>query len=159
MTFIPLPAARAHLCLEDDYPAEQVQAYIDAAGAAVQAHLDRALYASDTDLAAARSAYPAAVTAADAALAADVSAADALTDPDQRRTARTIAALNHAERLQRAHRCLSGIVISDDIRAAMLLLIGHLYANRAAVIVGTNAARLPLGVKSLLRPYRHLPAP
>ena len=39
------------------------------------------------------------------------------------------------------------------IRAAMLLTIGHLYANRQAV-AEKQAYELPLGVMSLLTPYR-----
>lgn len=38
------------------------------------------------------------------------------------------------------------------VRAAILLMLGHLYANREAVDLNTMTA-LPLGVDSLLRPY------
>ena len=38
------------------------------------------------------------------------------------------------------------------VRAAILLMLGHLYANREAVDVNSMMA-LPLGVDSLLRPY------
>lgn len=37
---------------------------------------------------------------------------------------------------------------------AMLLLLGHRFENREAVIVGTSAIDLPLGVQHLLNPYR-----
>lgn len=40
------------------------------------------------------------------------------------------------------------------IKQAMLLLVGHWFANREAVIVGDTVANLPLAVESLLRPYR-----
>jgi uncharacterized phiE125 gp8 family phage protein len=40
------------------------------------------------------------------------------------------------------------------IKAAMLLLIGSLYANRENVVAGTVANELPWGVKQLLQPYR-----
>ncbi|HEJ7903487.1 TPA: phage gp6-like head-tail connector protein [Serratia marcescens] len=46
------------------------------------------------------------------------------------------------------------LLLEDDVRTAMLLLIGHLYANREAVIVGASASKLPLAVESLLQPYR-----
>lgn len=48
--------------------------------------------------------------------------------------------------------------VPDDIKAAMLLLIGHLYENREAVIVDARvqAFELPLGVQMLLEPYRLL---
>lgn len=39
-----------------------------------------------------------------------------------------------------------------DVRAALLLLIGHLYENREAVVIGTISSEVPLGVKMLLAP-------
>jgi len=40
-----------------------------------------------------------------------------------------------------------------DVRAAALLIIGHLYENREAVVIGTIATDLPMGVELLLAPY------
>jgi uncharacterized phiE125 gp8 family phage protein len=40
------------------------------------------------------------------------------------------------------------------IKAAILLLIGHWYANREAVNVGNITSELPIAVDALLRPYR-----
>lgn len=45
------------------------------------------------------------------------------------------------------------VAVPASIRSAMLLWIGHLYANRESVIVGTISAALPMGVKDLLSPY------
>lgn len=50
----------------------------------------------------------------------------------------------------------SALVLDDDITAAMLLLIGHWYANRESVVVGTTtSSELPMAVESLISPYRH----
>jgi len=46
------------------------------------------------------------------------------------------------------------IVANDSIRAATLLILGHLYANREDVITGTIATEIPLSSRSLLMPYR-----
>jgi len=46
-----------------------------------------------------------------------------------------------------------GLLLTADITAAMLLLIGHWYANREAVSVG-GPVETPLAVDSLLQPYR-----
>ncbi len=48
------------------------------------------------------------------------------------------------------------LLYGEDIETAMLLLIGHWYANREAVVVGTNNASAPLdfAVDALLQPYR-----
>jgi uncharacterized phage protein (predicted DNA packaging) len=46
------------------------------------------------------------------------------------------------------------LLFDDDIRAAMLLLIGHWYANREAVNIGNITSAVPFAVESLLQPYR-----
>lgn len=46
------------------------------------------------------------------------------------------------------------LLLGDDIRAAMLLLIGHWYSNRESVVTGITAATVPFAVESLLQPYR-----
>lgn len=43
--------------------------------------------------------------------------------------------------------------VPADLRAAMLLIVGHLYAHREAVDRGT-LAELPMGVSSILERYR-----
>lgn len=45
------------------------------------------------------------------------------------------------------------MVVNDAIKAAILLLTGHLYRNREAV-TGESVNELPLGVHSLLWPHR-----
>ena len=47
--------------------------------------------------------------------------------------------------------------VPEAIRAGMLLLIGHWYAQREAVVVGQQAAVvLPMAVEALLMPYRRV---
>lgn len=49
----------------------------------------------------------------------------------------------------------SGIVINAAIRSAILLLVGHYYAHREAVIgQPQSVAETPLAVRFLLSPYR-----
>jgi hypothetical protein len=48
----------------------------------------------------------------------------------------------------------TGIVATPAIVAACLLILGNLYANREAVVVGKASNELPFGVTSLLWPYR-----
>lgn len=45
------------------------------------------------------------------------------------------------------------MVVNDSIRAAILLILGHLYANREDVGL-QQAYELPMGARSLLWPYR-----
>ena len=46
------------------------------------------------------------------------------------------------------------ILINPSVRAACLLILGSLYANREDVVVGTISIELPMGSRSLLTPYR-----
>lgn len=46
------------------------------------------------------------------------------------------------------------LLLNEDVRTAMLLLVGHWYANREAVVSGNTPAELPLAVEALLQPYR-----
>lgn len=41
-----------------------------------------------------------------------------------------------------------------DVRAALLLLIGHLYENRESVVIGVSTTELPMGVSMLLDPWK-----
>lgn len=46
------------------------------------------------------------------------------------------------------------MLANDQVKAAVLLTLGHLYANREDVVVGTITAELPRGARSLLQPHR-----
>ena len=48
---------------------------------------------------------------------------------------------------------LDGVVINYAIKAAILLNLGHLYVNREGVDT-VQKQELPLGIQSLLQPYR-----
>ena len=42
----------------------------------------------------------------------------------------------------------------DEIRTAVCLLVAQYYDNRQAIIVGTNAMEMPLGVQYILDPFK-----
>lgn len=46
------------------------------------------------------------------------------------------------------------LIITKSIRQGALLLIGHWFANREAVVMGVNAAELPMATQALWRPHR-----
>ncbi|AOM42623.1 head-tail connector protein [Xenorhabdus hominickii] len=46
------------------------------------------------------------------------------------------------------------LVLDEAVIQALLLLIGHWYENRTAVVVGQSVATLPFAVKALLQPYK-----
>lgn len=47
---------------------------------------------------------------------------------------------------------VTGVLAEDDINAAALLILGHLYANREAVTDGARV-EVPMGAEWLLTPY------
>ena len=48
----------------------------------------------------------------------------------------------------------TGIVVNFSIKAAILLILGHLYENRGTVVTGTIATEIPFGAKALLLLHR-----
>lgn len=42
------------------------------------------------------------------------------------------------------------MALTDDVKQAILLLIGHWYANREEVAIGAAANQVPMGVNALL---------
>lgn len=44
--------------------------------------------------------------------------------------------------------------VPEPVRQAILLTVGHLYANRESVVVGTITGEVPQSAQSLLFPYR-----
>lgn len=43
--------------------------------------------------------------------------------------------------------------VPDDIKAAILLIVGHLYENKQDVITGTIVSEVPLASRYILQPY------
>lgn len=46
------------------------------------------------------------------------------------------------------------MVVTYSIKAAILLICGHLFANREDVVVGAQSFAMPNGSRDLLRPHR-----
>jgi uncharacterized phiE125 gp8 family phage protein len=44
--------------------------------------------------------------------------------------------------------------LPEDLKRAALLMVGHLYENREAVVIGTITSTLPMAVEYLLQPHR-----
>lgn len=55
-------------------------------------------------------------------------------------------------------RYTAGYGAADDVPApikhAILLMVGHFYANREEVVIGSTAVEVPLAARSLLSPFR-----
>jgi len=159
MALISLAQARAHVRVEIDYPEEQLQAFIDGAVDAAQRYLNRSVYETQNALDAARDTYVSEMKAAAEALEAARDAAEAIDDQAERCATLRLAEREYEEASATANACIDGVVITPSIRAAMLLLLGHLFAHRETVVVGAPVAELPYGVQNLLRPFRKVMMP
>lgn len=158
MSLLTLAEARAQCRVEDDYPAEQLQPYMDAADDAAAAYLNRTIYADQAALDTARDAVPATLGTAQDDYDSAVDAADAIANTAQQQASLDLAAVKLAEAQHAAGRTLYGVVVNDSIKSAVRLILGHLFANRESVVTG-QAVELPMGAQYLLRPYRRVMMP
>ena len=154
MSFVTLAEARLHLRVDCPDEDALIWLYISAAEQAAINALDRGVYADSTELQTAMAAAPAALAAATAAKESAVAAAEALTDADEKAVALKAAENAYTRALVAYRQVLDGIVVNDQIKAAVLLTVGHLYANREDVVTGASVAALPNGADYLLQPYK-----
>lgn len=153
MSIITLSTARAHLRLEDDYPAEQLQGKLNAAEDHAAQFLNRRLFADDSALDEAVTAVPTELVAARAAYDSAMEAADSIEDAELQALARGRAEITYTRAKALAQETYHGLVMNASVEAAVLLILGHLYANRQDVVLGAVNA-LPHGSIQLLVPYR-----
>ena len=154
MTFVTVDEVKLHLRADGTDEDALIGIYIAAAEQAAVKALDRGVYADNTALQAAMVAAPSALTAATAAYTAALTVADAMTDTTEQAAALQVAETAYM-RAQVAYRqVFDGIVVNEAIKAAVLLTVGHLYANREDVVIGASVAALPNGADFLLQPYK-----
>ena len=154
MSFVTLAEAKLHLRVDGTDEDALIGLYINAAEQAAIKAMDRGVYADGTALQTAMTAAPAALTAATAAYTAAVTAAEAMTDATEQAAALKVAEAAYLRALVAYRQVFDGIVVNDQIKAAVLLTVGHLYANREDVVAGASVAALPNGADYLLHPFK-----
>ena len=154
MSFVTLAEAKLHLRVDGADEDALIGVYITAAEQMAIALLDRGVYADGTALGVAKAAAPAELDTAIAACKSAIAAAEALAD-ETAKAASIQTAGNDLLRAQVAHRqAMDGMVVNEAIKAAVLLIVGHLYANREDAVVGVSVAQMPNGAEWLLAPYK-----
>jgi hypothetical protein len=154
MTFVTTSEAKLHLRVDSADEDALIGVYITAAEQMAIALLDRGVYADGTALGVAKAAAPGELTAATATYTSAISAAQALADATEQAAA-TQAAESAYLRAKVAYRlAMDGMVVNEAIKAAVLLIVGSLYAQREDVVVGVSVAKLPNGAEWLLAPYK-----
>ena len=154
MSLVTLESAKLHLRVDGTDEDSLIAVYITAAEQTAVSLLDRGVYADGTALGVAKAAAPGELDTAIAAYESAIAAAEALTDETAIAAAIQTAG-NDLLRAQVAHRqAMDGMVVNEAIQAAVLLIVGHLFANREDVVAGVSVAQLPNGAEWLLAPYK-----
>lgn len=154
MSFVQLSAAKLHLRVDGTDEDALIGIYINAAEQAAIKAMDRGVYADGTALQTARTDAPAALTAATAEKDAAVVKAEAMTDANEKAAALQVAETAYMRALVAYRQVFDGIVVNDQIKAAVLLTVGHLYAHREDAVVGASVSALPNGADHLLQPFK-----
>lgn len=153
MPVIDIDVAMQHLRAEDE-DRILVEAQLGAAEEQASQYMQRRLYADQAALDAALATVPAAITSTRARYEEAVASIEVIPLLEDRYGSRERAARAFADARAAVEMVARGIVINDAIQAACLLALGHLYANREDVVIGTITAELPMGSRWLLGPYR-----
>ena len=154
MSLVTLESAKLHLRVDSSDEDALIAVYITAAEQSAVSLLDRGVYADGTALGVAKAAAPGELDTAIAAYESAIAAAEALAD-ETAIAAAIQAAGNGLLRAKVAHRhAMDGMVVNEAIKAAVLLIVGSLYAQREDVVVGVSVAQLPNGAEWLLAPYK-----
>lgn len=153
MPVIDIDVAMQHLRAEDE-DRVLVEAQLGAAEEQASQYMQRRFYADQAALDAALATVPAAITTTRARYEEAVAGIEFIPLLEDRYGSRERAARAFADARAAVEMVARGIVINDAIRAACLLSLGHLYANREDVVTGTITAELPMGSRWLLGPYR-----
>lgn len=108
--------------------------------------LNRRLFVDVSEMSGAIAGVPAALEAAQTAYEAAIEAASELDEP-ARTAAREAACRDRRMALDAAEETYRGMVVTDDIRDGILLILAALYRDR-------ELAQIPSGAYALLWPYR-----
>lgn len=153
MSIVTLAEAKLHLRVDHSDEDTLIQTQIEAAELSVVHWLDRNIYADSTALNTATSSAPAALSTATTAYDAAMTASESISNDIEREAAVKVAEDAYQSAIQAHRRTMRGLVMNQGVKAAVLLMVGHLYANREAVVTVGMPQTLPMGVQFMLQPF------
>lgn len=159
MALLTIEQCRTQCRIDGVYADADLESLLASSVDAATAYLNRSVYEDQVAMDAALTALPNEAATAQANYDAAVIVAEAETDSAKAAAMMSIARMNLSASQRAAVWAVNGIVANPSITAAVRLTLGHLYANRESVVLGAQVSELPLGVTSLLRPYRRVMMP
>jgi len=154
---ITLPEAKLHLRVDHDDEDALITSKIIAAESLVCRYINRGVYADQNTLNTAKTAAPTALSAATVVYDAAIEAAALVESVVEKAAAIEAAEQEYLDAQTLARMARAGIVTNDSFKAAVMLVLGHLYEHREDVVVGVTVATLPNGAEYLvehLKVYR-----
>lgn len=156
MALVTTEQAREH-CKADPADDAMLAVYLAAAEKSAARLIGRNLYATQEEMDDAIATIPTAMATARTTYDAAVEAAADL-DEWGKVSGESLAQRALDRVTWEQHYILHGIVVEDDIIAAILLILGHLYRNREDVVTGVTATEVPNAARALLWPYTRIAA-
>lgn len=147
MSIVTLAEAKLHLRVTGGDEDTLIQAHLNAAEILSSSWMGRTIFENQGALTTARAAVPAALSAATTAYVSAVDAAGSLTSEAEACIALDAAEQDYMRAQTAARMTHAGIVINDLIKAAVLLTVGALYADR-------ETAEPPMAAQHLLQPHK-----
>lgn len=147
MSIVTLAEAKLHLRITGGDEDTLIQAQLNAAEQLAASWIGRTLFADQSALNTGRAAVPGQLSAATTAYIAAVDAAALLEDATEAGIALEAAEQDYQKAQTSARMAHAGVVINDLIKAAVLLTVGALYADR-------ELAEPPRAAQHLLQPHK-----
>jgi uncharacterized phiE125 gp8 family phage protein len=169
---IDLELVKQHLRVEHGDDDELIQAYLDAAVAHIDGpfgKLNRAIWEQTLELRQNTFSAPIRLPYGPVSAVASIKYVDAdgveqtVSADDYLLTSDGYVVLAHGSSWPRLRGDAEGVrvrytagfeTVPSSILSAVMLTVGHWYANRETVVVGEGAAEVPMAVEALLAPYR-----
>lgn len=153
MSILTIEEAMQHLRVNDSAATNDILEKLAAAEDHAMQFLNRNVYKLESELMAAKVQAEIQIPLIHEAYSSTMQRASLMDYQFGRRALEDSASAAQAEQMARVRRTFAAIVINPSIRAAILLILGHLFENREDVTAAA-AFELPNGAKSLLWPYR-----